>query len=213
MFGLALVRVREHVNPLSKKYQVAIDPPDWPTAYQQPGRSLHLDIGCGRGRFLLKMAIEHPDQNFLGLEIRAPLVEEANRDKQELGLTNLHYLFCNANICLRPLLKSLPMGVLKTVTIQFPDPWFKRRHQKRRMVQPDLVSDLADFLGSSGIVFIQSDVFEVANEIRDRFDQHPQFSRTHPNWLDHNPFPIATERELLVLSFHDPVYRALFVRN
>jgi tRNA (guanine-N7-)-methyltransferase len=62
-------------------------------------------------------------------------------------------------------------------------------------------------------VFIQSDVFEVANEIRDRFDQHPQFSRTHPNWLDHNPFPIATERELLVLSFHDPVYRALFVRN
>ncbi|MBF2027265.1 MAG: tRNA (guanosine(46)-N7)-methyltransferase TrmB [Oscillatoriales cyanobacterium C42_A2020_001] len=210
---MPIVRVREHVNPLSKKYQVAIAPPDWQTIYADLTRPLHLDIGCGKGRFLLEMAQQQPNWNYLGLEIREPLVEQANDWRRELSLTNLHYLFCNANNSLRPLLSSLPQSVLHTVTIQFPDPWFKRRHQKRRVVQPELVTDLATFLVDGGTVFVQSDVEEVALEMRDRFDEHPAFVRQHADWLPNNPMPVQTERELLVLSFHDPVYRAIYTHE
>ncbi len=210
---MSLVRVREHVNPLSQKYQVAIAPPDWQAIYQDIDRPLHLDIGCGRGRFLLHMAQAQPDWNFLGLEIREPLVDQANALAAEQAIANLHYLFCNANNSLRPLLASLPAGVLQRVSIQFPDPWFKRRHQKRRVVQPELVTDLADFLGKDGSVFLQSDVQEVALAMRDRFDEHPAFSRHPADWLATNPLPIATERELSTLSYGDPVYRALFIKK
>ncbi len=209
---MSLVRVREHVNPLSKKYQVAIAPPDWAEIYGDCDRSLHLDIGCGRGKFLSQMAQAQPEWNFLGLEIREPLVEQALEWRTELGLTNLHYLFCNANNSLRPLLSSLPERHLKTVSIQFPDPWFKRRHQKRRVVQPELVADLAEFLVPGGTVFLQSDVEEVAVDMRDRFLENPAFTPQSPDWLSTNPLPVQTERERLVLSYGDPVYRIVFAR-
>lgn len=210
--SLPLVRVREHVNPLSAKYQVAIAPPDWQSLYADVTKPLHLDIGCGRGKFLLDMAQQQPAWNFLGLEIREPLVDQANEWRSQLGLTNLAYLFCNANNSLRPLLSSLPEGVLQRVSIQFPDPWFKKRHQKRRVVQPELVATLAEFLVTGGTVFLQSDVLDVAEAMRDRVAEHPAFTPTSTDWLEQNPLPVATERELLVLSFHDPVYRSLFTR-
>jgi len=209
---LSIVRVREHVNPLSKKYQVPATPPDWSAIYAMPQQPLHLDIGCGKGHFVQDMATLQGDLNFLGLEIREPLVDQANRWRDELGLSNLHYLFCNANNSIRPLLMSLPANILQQVTIQFPDPWFKRRHQKRRVVQPELVVDLAKFLVPGGVVFVQSDVEEVAIEMRDRFDENPAFIRQHDDWLLDNPLPISTERERSTLSTSDePIYRALFV--
>jgi tRNA (guanine-N7-)-methyltransferase len=210
---LSLVRVREHVNPLSRKYQVAATPPNWQAIYANPYQPLHLDIGCGRGMFLLQMAQLQGDRNFLGLEIREPIVDQANEGLQDYELTNLHYLFCNANNSLRPLLASLPVGVVQFVTIQFPDPWFKRRHQKRRVVQPDLVAVLADFLPAGGGVFVQSDIEEVAVEMRDRFAEHPAFILQPPDWLPTNPLPIPTEREASTLAHGDPVYRAMFARG
>lgn len=210
---MSIVRVREHVNPLSKKYQTPISPPDWSRLYHDLDRPLHLDIGCGKGRFLLQMAQVQPEWNFLGLEIREPLVDQANGWKTELGLSNLHYLFCNANNSLRPLLESLPVGRLQYTSIQFPDPWFKRKHQKRRVVQPDLIEVLADALAPSGKVFIQSDVEEVAVEMRDRFAAHPAFVCEHYDWLDSNPLPIPTERETSTMERGEAVYRSLFVKT
>ncbi|KGF71516.1 tRNA (guanine-N7)-methyltransferase [Neosynechococcus sphagnicola sy1] len=207
------VRVREHVNPLSDKYQTPIQAPDWQQIYAQPTQPLHLDIGCGRGRFLLQMAPLHPDWNFLGLEIREPLVAQANHWCQELGLRNLAYLFCNANNSLRPLLASLPVATLQYVTIQFPDPWFKRRHQKRRVVQPELIGDLADYLVPGGWLFLQSDVIDVVAEMRDRCVEHPAFQlQSGEAWLAANPFAIATERETSTLSRGESVYRVLLQR-
>ena len=135
---MAILRVREHVNPLSSKYQTPPSIPDWGTLYAQPDLPLHLDIGCARGRFVLQLAQIEPRWNYLGLEIRGPLVDQANQWRTEQGSQNLHYLSCNANNTLRPLLQSLPSGWLQRVTIQFPDPWFKKRHHKRRVVQPEL---------------------------------------------------------------------------
>lgn len=210
---MAAVRVRQHVNPLAQKYQSPATLPDWEKVYPQPQAPLHLDIGCARGRFVLSMAKLEPNWNFLGLEIREPLVEEANQIRDELGLTNLHYLFCNVNNSLGFLLSSLPVGALQRVTIQFPDPWFKKRHAKRRMVQPELVAELADYLVPGGIVFLQSDIEALAIEMCEHFAAHPAFKRQGVGeWLAENPLAATTEREIATQRKGEAVYRAIFER-
>ncbi|OKH28431.1 tRNA (guanosine(46)-N7)-methyltransferase TrmB [Chroogloeocystis siderophila] len=210
---MAPVRVRQHVNPLSQKYQTPIQPLNWEKVYANATQPLHLDIGCGKGRFLLEMATSEPHWNFLGLEIREPLVVEANHLRDELGLCNLHYLFCNVNNSLAPLLSNLAPNILQRVTIQFPDPWFKNRHAKRRVVQPELVAELAEHLVAGGIVFLQSDIKSIAEEMCDRFAAHPAFHRQTRQWLAENPLPIQTEREKSTVSRGEPVYRAVFIRG
>ncbi|MFM7409135.1 MAG: tRNA (guanosine(46)-N7)-methyltransferase TrmB [Cuspidothrix sp.] len=205
------VRVRQHVNPLARKFQTPTASPEWGKIYTQPNLPLHLDIGCARGRFVLQMAQIEANWNFLGLEIREPLVVEANKIRDEMGLTNLHYVFANVNNSLVSLLSSLPLGSLQKVTIQFPDPWFKTRHAKRRVVQPQLVTELANYLTVGGVVFLQSDIEFVAMEMCDRFYEHPSFEKLGTTtWLDQNPLPVPTERELATQKKGEPVYRAIF---
>jgi tRNA (guanine-N7-)-methyltransferase len=210
---MALVRVREHVNPLAKRYQTAAPIPDWAGAFGNLTKPLHIDIGCARGRFLLQMATLQPEWNFLGLEIREPLVTQANEFRDEAGLGNLHFMFGNANNTLRPLLETLPAGIVQRVTIQFPDPWFKNKHHKRRVVQPPLVQDLADFMPSGAMLFIQSDILDVATEMRDRFVENAAFQNQSDDWLAVNPMPLPTEREESTLRHNDPVYRVVFIRR
>ncbi|MEQ9552267.1 MAG: tRNA (guanosine(46)-N7)-methyltransferase TrmB [Coleofasciculus sp. G3-WIS-01] len=207
------IRVRQHVNPLSKKYLTPITPPHWEKVYNQHKQPLHLDIGSAKGEFLLEMATLQPDWNFLGLEIREPLVEQAQESVAELGLSNVHFIFCNVDNSLVPILDSLPQGVLKRVTIQFPDPWFKKRHEKRRVVKPELVNTLAKYLKEGGETLIQSDVETVAKEMRDRFTENPAFQPQGKDWLVTNPLPVPTERETYTISCGQPVYRALFSRK
>ena len=204
------VRVRQHVNPLAKKYQTPVNPIDWEKIYGSANQPLLLDIGCARGKFLMEMAQLEPNWNFLGLEIREPLVETANQIRLELGLTNLHYVFCNANNSLKPLLSTLVKGILQRVTIQFPDPWFKNRHAKRRVAQPELIAELADYLAPGGVVFLQSDVKFVALEMCEVFSENSAFQRQNKEWVAENPLPVATERELFTLEKGEPVYRAVF---
>ena len=208
------VRVRQHVNPLSQKYSQPLTPPDWQTIYGQPNQPIHLDIGCARGRFVLEMAKHYPEINFLGVEIRQPLVDEANERRNLQQLNNLHYLFCNINTALITLLNSLPSDRLQWVSIQFPDPWFKQRHMKRRVVQPPLVNALANQLVAGGKIFLQSDIQLVAEQMRDRFLTHPSLQQTHPElWLEENPFPIPTEREIATQAKPMPVYRVLIAKS
>lgn len=207
-------RIRQHVNPLSRKFQQSIVPPDWHKIYTTPNYPLHLDIGCARGGFLLQMAQLQPEKNFLGIEIRESLVISANQKRDELGLSNLHYLFGNINTSIAILLDSLPANSLQYITVQFPDPWFKQKHKKRRVVQPALINTLVDYLVDGGMVFLQSDIEEVAIEMRDRFSAHSLLIQEHiETWLDTNPLLIATERELYVLSDNKPVYRVLFQKS
>lgn len=209
---MPIVRVRQHVNPLSLKYQTPPAVPVWEQVYADPTQPLHLDIGCARGQFLLALAQQQTDWNFLGLEIRQPLVAQANQGRDQLGLTNLHYIFCNVNTFLRPLLSTLPTHSLHRVSIQFPDPWFKKRHQKRRVVQPEVVQLLAEFLAPDGMVFLQSDVESVAAEMCERFQTDERFVRRPAGWLGQNPLPVATEREQSTLAKGEPVFRAVFYK-
>lgn len=210
---MAVVRVRQHVNPLSGKYQAPVDAPNWSAAFANPQQPLHIDIGCGKGVFALQMAQLAPEWNFLGLEIRQPVVESAQKRQQEAGLTNLHFMYCNVNISLRSLLESWgDQNPLQQVSIQFPDPWFKKRHQKRRVLQPELVSTLAEFLPSGGRLVVQSDVEEVAVDMCDRIAENPHFLRQGQDWLPESPFPAQTDRERVTLEQGLPVHRAIFTR-
>ncbi len=205
---MARVRVRQHVNPLSRKYRQPLILPDWGTVYSNVDRPLHLDIGCGRGKLLLKMAPLYHEINFLGIEIREPLVIEANEQRDNLQLSNLNFLFCNINLYIDSILESFPPQVLDCVTIQFPDPWFKRNHQKRRVVQPALVNAISTYLVRDGSVFLQSDIKEVAEEMADNFLANSCFQKQHSEtWLNENTFPIPTEREIATLNKNQPVYR------
>ncbi len=208
------IRIRQHVNPLSRKFQQPIALPNWQEVYAQSDRPWHLDIGSARGKFLLEMAQLNPELNFLGIEIRQQLVNAANQTRDELGLTNLHYLFGNMNSSAKILLESLPENSLKTISVQFPDPWFKQKHHKRRVIQPELVQILVAYLIKDGQVFLQSDIEAVAGEMRDRFAANLQLIQQHSTtWLDPNPLPVPTERELYVLNQNLPVYRALFKKS
>lgn len=217
-----MTRVRQHVNPLNIRYAIPVTPPPWSDIFARPEQPLHIDIGCAKGYFISDMAQLCPDWNFLGLEIREPLVEQALKHRDQMGLTNLHMLFCNANNSLRPLLASLPQPPQR-VSIQFPDPWFKKRHQKRRVVQPKLVTVLADHMPTGAWVWLQSDIESVALDMVQVFGANPQFSRsfkppepspsgTTGPWLTNNPLAAQTDREKVTLSQGKPVYRALFIK-
>ncbi|WOD38382.1 tRNA (guanosine(46)-N7)-methyltransferase TrmB [Nodosilinea sp. E11] len=211
---MAVVRVRQHVNPLSERYQAPVETPAWETLFANPQQPLHIDIGCGKGVFALHMAQLQPEWNFLGLEIRRPVVESAQKRQQESGLSNLHFMYCNVNISLRALLESWgDPNPLQQVSIQFPDPWFKKRHQKRRVLQPELVATLAEFLPSGGRVVVQSDVEAVAIDMCDRIAENPHFLRSSSDWLPTSPFPAQTDRERVTLEQGLPVHRAIFTRS
>ena len=204
------VRVHQHVNPLSPYYRQEPQPVDLARVFGRPDQPLHLDIGCARGRFLLRMAEADADRNFLGVEIREPLVTEANEIAAAAGLKNLAYEFCNAMIWLDRLLADVPDGTLQMVTIQFPDPWFKKKHAKRRMVNAEMVETIARRLTPGTKVFIQTDIEFLADEMARLFEANGGF---HSGPIAENPMPIKTERENAVEQKGLPVYRLMFIRK
>lgn len=204
------VRVHQHVNPLSPYYRQEPEPIDLTQVFADPSLPLHLDIGCARGRFILRMAETQPDWNFLGVEIREPLVDEANRLAKEAGLTNLHYEFCNAMLWLGKLLEGIPGGRLEMVTIQFPDPWFKKKHAKRRMVNEEMIDTIARHLAPGGRVFVQTDIEFLADEMFALFRGDSRFNEIA---IAENPFPVKTERETAVEDKELSVYRRVFLRR
>ncbi len=208
--------MRQHVNPLSRFFQLPLRLPEPNELFAKNNLPIHLDIGSARGKFLLGLASSHLDCNYLGVEIRFPLVQAANKDRDNLELKNLAFLFCNANVSLEGWLEDLPDDMLHMVSIQFPDPWFKRRHYKRRVLQPELLISLAKALKPGRGLFIQSDLLDVINpmiklvESSGYFDLNKEFKDINSF---QNPFPFATERESYVLDKGRPVYRILFSRN
>ncbi|KAJ8763188.1 hypothetical protein K2173_025573 [Erythroxylum novogranatense] len=133
------VRIRQHVNPLSSSFSVPAEIPDWNNIFKDPTLPLMVDIGSGSGRFLIWLAKKKPDLgNYLGLEIRKKLVKRADFWVKELTLGNIHFLFANATVSFRQLVLSYP-GPLMTVSILCPDPHFKKRHHKRRVLQTPLL--------------------------------------------------------------------------
>lgn len=112
-----------------------------------------LEIGFGMGDALLEMARAHPENNYLGVEVYLPGVGQLLLSLRELGLTNVRIDRRDA----LELLESLPNGSLERVSLFFPDPWPKQRHQKRRLVQPPFVEKLQRVLTPGGYFHMATD--------------------------------------------------------
>ena len=208
--------MRQHVNPLRRFFQLYIEIPNPEDLFADSSLPIHLDIGCAKGSFLLDYARKQNQWNFLGIDIRDSLVKFAERERKKLELNNLKFLFCNANVSLENWLLRLESNSLKRVSIQFPDPWFKKRHHKRRVLQPSLLFSLAAAMEPGSELFLQSDIYSVIQPMVELIQQSECFeniSHLDSYWLRDNPLHVNTEREKYVLLKGLPVYRVLFYRN
>ena len=208
--------MRQHVNPLSRFFQLPLQLPSPAELFVHPDQPIHLDIGCARGRCILGLAELNPAWNHLGVEIRRPLVTSADRDAVASGNGNVRVLFCNANISLEAWMAELPDDRLQRASIQFPDPWFKRRHRKRRVLQPALLLAMAAALQPGRELFLQSDVLAVIEPMVALTELSGCFTRPESDarpWRTDNPLAVPTEREQYVLEKNLPVYRVLYQRN
>ncbi|KAK1420296.1 hypothetical protein QVD17_21777 [Tagetes erecta] len=218
---LGVVRVRQHVNPLSSSLSVPVEVPKWEDVFEDPKLPLVVDIGCGSGRFLMWLAKRNPgSKNYMGLEIRKKLVTRAEKWAEELALSNIHFLFANASISFKQLISTYP-GPLMFVSILCPDPHFKKRHHKRRILQKPLAEAIVDGLMPGGQVFIQSDVLEVAVDMRKYFDAESDklvhvdnidssLLCDNEGWLATNPMGIRTEREIHAEFEGAKIYRRMY---
>ena len=208
--------MRQHVNPLSQFFQLPLSLPDKSILFKHCHYPIHLDIGSAKGEFLIELASKFPKWNFLGLEIRESLVISSERKRKKLELQNLKFLFCNVNISLDEWLSNLDDDQLKRVSIQFPDPWFKRKHFKRRVLKTSLINSIARSMSKDGELFIQSDILKLIESMTNVIDKSTYFDRKYEKglkWLDKNPYEVLTDRELFVLNQNLPIYRAMYIRN
>ena len=88
--------MRQHVNPLSRFFQLPLQLPQPEQLFARPEQAIHLDIGCARGRCLLGLAEQRPDWNHLGVEIRRPLVQSADRDADVAAVETSEASECQA---------------------------------------------------------------------------------------------------------------------
>ncbi|GKW23140.1 tRNA (guanine-N(7)-)-methyltransferase [Pectobacterium carotovorum subsp. carotovorum] len=113
-----------------------------------------LEIGFGMGASLVTMAAQHPEQNFLGIEVHLPGVGACLASAQEAGISNLRVMCHDA---LEVLMKMIPDGSLSMVQLFFPDPWHKARHNKRRIVQVPFAELVQSKLNVGGVFHMATD--------------------------------------------------------
>ena len=208
--------MRQHVNPLSQFFQLPLSLPSTSILFKESQYPIHLDIGSAKGEFLIELASKFPKWNFLGLEIREALVSSSERKRQKLELQNLRFLYCNVNVSLDEWLSDLAFAQLKRVSIQFPDPWFKRKHIKRRVLKKNLLDSIARHMSKDGELFIQSDILNLIESMTSVIESSKYFDRRYvkgAKWLDENPYEASTDRESFVLKKNLPIYRAMYIRN
>lgn len=143
-----------------------------PDALMPGARETWLEIGFGGGEHMAAQAARAPDVLILGAEPFTNGVASAVRHIDEQGLANVR-LHDND---VRELIARLPDASLSRVFILFPDPWPKARQQKRRLVQPALVADLARALKPGGRLRFASDVMSYVDSALERFTANPAFA-------------------------------------
>lgn len=113
-----------------------------------------LEIGFGMGKSLVAMAKAAPEKNFIGIEVHRPGVGACLMDAEKAELTNLRVYEHDAVEVLRDCIAD---GSLATVQVFFPDPWHKKRHHKRRLIQSEFVEALRKKLAIGGVLHLATD--------------------------------------------------------
>lgn len=122
---------------------------------------IHVDLGCGEGAFLLQMAMQEPDKNFLGVERMLGRTHSTARKAEKIE--NLRVLRMESSYAVRYL---LPPGSVEQFYLLFPDPWPKRRHQRRRVVTDDFLNAIHDALEDQGKLLVATDQLDYFEQIK-----------------------------------------------
>jgi tRNA (guanine-N7-)-methyltransferase len=195
-------RHRRHANPFTIRGPLEV--PDWCVVF---GRNapMALDIGCGPGMFALELARQHPEWNVLGLEIRRHLTAHLNSEAQKEGLSNVYGCYANANVHLDSL---VPDNSVVFLSINFPDPWYKKRHHKRRVVQKEWLSVLKRKLCAGAYIHTMTDYAPIAEDMHEVFSQEPGLMpESRDGFLGASTTGIVSERELKHTARGEAVYR------
>lgn len=157
---------------------------------------VEVEIGSGRGLFIMNAAQTHPERNFLGIEYDLKEGRRASKRLQKRNLLNAKILGHDARYVVS---KMIATGSVSAVHIYFPDPWWKRRHRKRRIFAPDVISEVVRMLQPGGVLHAWTDVEEYFDVMRDVAAEFPLLS----------PLPPPEERA----PIHDMDYQTSFERK
>ena len=150
-------RVRQHVNPL-KSDLLEIDV----ARVQAPaGMALEVELGSAEAHFLMDRARADEGCCFVGVEIRREVVARANKACEAAGVARVCSVFANMSVDMPRLFDARSV---RRFFLNFPDPWWKSRQHKRRVVGPGLAADMAGALAPGGEIFVQTDIFAIALE-------------------------------------------------
>ena len=143
-----------------------------------------LDIGFGDGTALLTLAANHQDRDYLGVEVHEPGIGHLLLQLQRAKLDNVRIIRHDA---VEVIAHMLPAGKVDAVNLFFPDPWPKKRHHKRRIVQPDFVRDIARVLKPRGTFHISTDWDDYAEHAREVMGGFGQFRALSPEQASSEP--------------------------
>jgi tRNA (guanine-N7-)-methyltransferase len=167
-------------------------PVDFSTVFRRPA-DIVVEIGFGNGEQLLFGAVHEPERNFIGIEVHSPGVGRALNAVAEAGLGNVRIYRHDAVEVLRD---DIADGSLSEVRIYFPDPWHKKRHHKRRLIQPDFITLLCRKLKPGGLLHLASDWQEYVEHMWEVCDNEPELLAKggprhcveSPDWRRHTHF-------------------------
>jgi len=170
--------------------------------------ALEVEVGSGKGLFLRTAAAAHPEVDFLGVEIARRYARFAAAGLAKRGLRNAKVLCGDA---LRLFGELLPDGSLAAVHIYFPDPWWKKRHKKRRVMRESFVRDVERVLRSGGLLHFWTDVEEYFQESLQLLAHHTRLEGPHevPEAPAEHDMDYRTHFERRTRLHDQPVHRAV----
>ena len=208
--------MRQHVNPLSRNFNEIERIPSLIEMFDDSKLNLHLDIGCAAGEFLFDLALDNSSWNYLGIEIREKLVKTAKLKVLEKEIKNLYFIFGNANNILHDVKSKFILKNVKSISFNFPDPWFKKRHNKRRVVQPDLINILSNALQIGSLIFIKTDVKDLFDYMDGTIMSNLNFKKIDKKKLNYseifNPNKFKTNREKNVIINQLDIFERIYMK-
>lgn len=182
---------------------------DLATAFGRTAPTI-LEIGFGMGRTTADIAEAHPQNNYLGVEVHTPGVGSLLKEIETRGLNNVRIIQHDA---VEVLTHMLADGILAGVHIYFPDPWPKKRHHKRRLIQPELVALLAQKLMSGGYLHCATDWEEYAQQMLEVLGAEAQLKNTASDFAPRPQWRPVTKFEQRGLNLGHGVWDLLFEKR
>ena len=209
--------MRQHVNPLSKNFNQIENVPSLVEMFGDSNLDLHLDIGCASGDFLFNLALVNTSWNYLGIEIRERLVKNAKSKVREREIKNLYFVFGNAINILNDVQSKFIIKNVKSISFNFPYPWFKKRHYKRRVVQPEFINILSNYLPKGSLIFIKTDVKDLFDYMDCTISSNFNFQKIDEKDFDvsksFNPNNFKTNREKYVIINQLDIFEGIYRKN